>query len=94
MGGVTIDGVEALVERMKSKVAKCVGDNGGLQRPSAELKVQFLVGLRERAESVGVSGGQGVTQAAQDCVRDAFKNQRVGVPSADPAGVEFTYTLR
>jgi hypothetical protein len=91
IGDGTVPKVEAFLDKMKEAAAKCVADNGPVTTGS--IRIQFLVRLSGRAEGVDVQSATGVSEAAQHCVRDAFKHKQVGTPTADPTGVQFTYTF-
>jgi hypothetical protein len=93
VGGGQVPKVEAFLDKMRTQTAKCVADHGGLPEGRGEMSVQFLVTLRGRAEGVDVTSAKGVSKDAQRCVRDAFKNKRVETPTADPTGVQFTYSF-
>jgi hypothetical protein len=92
LGEGSVPDVEAFLEKMKEATAQCLVDHAeGAVRGS--MRVQFLVRLSGRAEGVDVRSATGVSEAAQRCVRDAFKHKHVGTPTADPTGVAFTYTF-
>ena len=83
--------VQSFLERMKKKAGDCVLTHDPTAR--GKMKIQFLVSLRARAEGVDVQQGEDFNEAAQKCVREALKGGRVKVPTADPTGVQFTYTF-
>jgi outer membrane biosynthesis protein TonB len=79
------------LEKMSKVAAQCVADHGGLSGAKGEMKVQFLVTVRGKAEGVEVLSSKGVTELAAKCVRDAIREKSVGMPTADPTGVQFHY---
>jgi hypothetical protein len=91
VGEGTVPKVEGFLAKTREAVAQCVADNGGLSEEQGEMKVQFLVTLRAKAEGVDVSSSKGVTQDAERCVRDALRGKSVATPTADPVGVQFRY---
>ncbi|AUX25058.1 hypothetical protein SOCEGT47_056010 [Sorangium cellulosum] len=80
--------------RLSADLAKCVGDHGGLTGSSGNVKLQFLVRVRGRAEGVEVLSSRGVTAEAERCIRVFLKNRTIGVPTADPVGVTVTLSLK
>ncbi len=84
---------KAAIEKLRSKIEKCVDDHGGLSGDRGEIVVQFLVRLEGVAEGVDVLRAKGVTPDAKTCVRDLIKKRSVGAPTSDPTGVELTLTL-
>jgi outer membrane biosynthesis protein TonB len=92
LGDGTVPDVEKFLDKMKEATAQCLVDNadGAIE---GSLRIQFLVRLSGRAEGVDILSAKGVNEAAQRCVRDAFRAKRVGTPTADPTGVTFTYTF-
>ncbi len=92
VGDGTVPKVEVFLDKVKKAAAQCVASHDPGR--TGKMKIQFLVRLRGRAEGVEVLSGKGFNDAAKDCIRLAFKNQRVGIPTADPTGVQFTYTFR
>ena len=91
VGAGTVAGVEAFLDKTRANVARCVADNGGLSADEGEMKVQFLVSLREKADGVEVLSSKGVSDEANRCVRKYVTHRRVGTPTADPVGVQFRY---
>lgn len=85
---------QAFVTASAPKIASCVGDNGGLSGDSGQIKLQFLVRARGRAEGVDVLSSKGVSDAALACITEWLKNRAVGTPSADPVGVSVTIDLK
>ena len=85
--------VERFLNKMREGTAACVAERGGLSAESGEMKLQFLVRTRGRAEGVDVLSSKGVSEEAERCVRELFKNKRVGTPTNDPVGVQFVYRL-
>jgi hypothetical protein len=83
--------VASQLAKSTARVARCVADNGGLLADSGEMRVQFLVRVRGRAEGVEVLSHDGVDPKAGACVRKLLKDWRIGTPSDDPVGVAFRY---
>ena len=65
-------------------MARCVADHGGLAARRGQLKVQFLVRNRGRAEGVEVLAAKGVSAEASACVRRLLKNKAIGAPDRRP----------
>jgi hypothetical protein len=86
--------VEKSLGKAAGDIAKCVADHGGLTADTGNLKVQFLVRARGRAEGVEVLSSTGVSREAATCVRQLLKNKAIGAPSADPVGVTVTISLK
>ncbi|MCA9620794.1 MAG: hypothetical protein KC731_17340 [Myxococcales bacterium] len=86
--------VQKFLEKSLAEVATCVAESGGLEGTSGELKMQFLVRARGRAEGVEVLGRKGVAEDAGRCVQKILKNKWVGMPTQDPTGVVFRYELK
>lgn len=85
--------VESFLEKMKKPVASCVAEHGGLPKEQSKLEIQFLVRLRGKAEGVEVLKRDGVSEEAERCIRQVFKDEWVGTPTSDPTGVVFFYEL-
>jgi outer membrane biosynthesis protein TonB len=94
VGDGEVPRVEAFLDKMRDGTAACVADHGGLFEESGEMKVQFLVRTRGRAEGIDVLSSKGVSKEAERCVRELFKNKRVGTPTNDPVGVQFLYRFK
>ncbi len=92
VGGGEVPKVASFLERMKTKAADCIVANDPAAR--GKMKIQFLVSLRARAEGVDVMSADDFNEEAQKCVRDAIKGGRVETPTADPTGVQFTFTFK
>jgi len=91
IGGGEVPKVASFLERMAPKAADCIAEHDPAAR--GKMKIQFLVSLRARAEGVDVMKADDFNESAQHCVRDALKGGRVQTPTADPTGVQFTYTF-
>lgn len=91
VGDGTVPDVEKFLTKMSKTAAKCVADHGGLSAREGEVKLQFLVTVRTKAEGVEVLSKKGVSEAAAKCMRDAIRGKSVGMPTADPTGVQFRY---
>jgi len=61
--------VERFLAKRREAVAQCVADDGGLSEERGEMKVEFLVTLRAKADGVDVSSSKGVTPDAERGVR-------------------------
>lgn len=92
VGGGEVPKVASFLERMKTKAADCIVAHDPTAR--GKMKIQFLVSLRARAEGVDIMSGDDFNDDAQKCVRDALKGGRVETPTADPTGVQFSYTFK
>ena len=86
--------VDKFLSKQGERVAACVLKHGGVTEADGLIKMQFLVRMRGRAEGVEVLSARGVTEEAQRCARKRLKNEYVGIPTADPTGVQFTYRLK
>jgi hypothetical protein len=75
------------LDRLRSKLAKCIDDHGGLSARTTSVKVQFLVRAEGRAEGVDVLEAKALSADAKRCVRDTLQRTKVGTPSSDPVGV-------
>lgn len=82
-----VPAAEKALNKISKEISLCVAENGGLEKASGTLKVQFLVRARGRAEGVEVLSAQGVPEGAGACVQKLLKNRSVGHPTADPVGV-------
>ncbi|MEM6792290.1 MAG: hypothetical protein AAF715_32550 [Myxococcota bacterium] len=91
VGGGEVPGVASFLDRMKEPAAACVADYDPQTRGT--IRVQFLVTLRARAEGVDVTDAGEFNDAMQKCLRNAIKGGRVKVPTADPTGVQFSFTF-
>ncbi|WP_437671343.1 hypothetical protein [Sorangium sp. So ce131] len=89
-----VPNVAKRLEKSSADIAKCVADNGGLTGAAGNIKLQFLVRVRGRAEGVEVLSSRGVTPEAERCIRQLLKNKPIGTPSADPVGVTVTLSLK
>jgi len=81
---------KAAIDKLKSRVEKCVNAEGGIPSDGASIKLQFLVRAQGIAEGVDVLDARNIGEKAGRCIRDAFKKKKVGPPSADPVGVIVT----
>ena len=78
--------VEKVLNRAASDIATCIASHGGLTAETGNLKVQFLVRSRGRAEGVEIVSAKGVSTDARACVRKLLKNKAIGAPTAESRG--------
>jgi len=76
----------AQLRRPLDRYVRCVEDNGGLEAPSGQVTLRFLVRERGRAEGVLVKERRGVSVAAAKCVADVVDRRYVGYPAAPIVG--------
>src|SRR5690606_37173766 len=74
----------------KARYVQCVLDHGGMQRPTGEVQVRFLVRPKGVAAGVSVSKRVGVSQEAAHCVAQIVDRRRVGLPDAPLVGATVT----
>lgn len=98
LGPITADQGEITVGRLDlplDRYRKCIDDNGGLQKPSGEVVVKFLVRAeRVRAEGATVDSFNNVSLAAAECIAAVVDRRQVGTPSVPMTGAKLTFSLR
>ncbi|MBW2459481.1 MAG: hypothetical protein JRI68_33620, partial [Deltaproteobacteria bacterium] len=86
IGDGEVPKVTVYLAKTLAPVGQCVAAHGGLEKPTGELEIQFLVRARGRAEGVEVLSSNAVSTEAGRCVRKYLKNRWVGTPTNDPVG--------
>ena len=86
--------IDQKLSKLTDKIATCVADHGGLTARTGTLKLQFLVRVSGRAESIEISSKKSLSDEAATCIRTLFKGRNVGTPSDDPTGVSLTITFK
>jgi hypothetical protein len=92
--GGTVQSLDEALAKTRDAVAQCVAQNGGLSGDAGRIDVQFLLRERGRAEGVEVPKAVKVSEAAARCVQKLLKNRWIGMPSAEPVAVAFTYKIK
>jgi hypothetical protein len=85
---------EKFLQNAQNEIAKCIADHGGLSGSAGKIKLQFLVRARGKAEGVEIVSSKGIRDDAKECIRRLLKNKNVGLPTADPVGVNVTIVLK
>jgi hypothetical protein len=89
-GQLALGGLSKPVDRYTA----CVADNGGLQKPSGKVVVQFLVRAeRARAEGTEVESVTGVSRAAAQCLADVVDRRATGTPTVPMTGASLTFAI-
>ncbi len=89
-GNITIGALDRPMDRYK----ECVDQHGGLDDPTGQVVVRFLVRVeRRRAEGTEVDSYQGVSPELARCIADIVDRRRVGTPEVPLTGARLTFKL-
>lgn len=89
-GKVGIGKLQKPIDRYRA----CIDDNGGLEKPTGKVVVEFLVRAeRRRAEGAEVKTYAGVQKKAAQCIAEVIDRREVGAPEVPLTGATLTIEL-
>jgi hypothetical protein len=81
------------LSRPSDRYVQCVEGHGGLEQPTAQVTVRFLVRERGRAEGVSVQSRKGLSAEAAKCIAGVVDRRYVGFPAAPIVGATLSIEL-
>lgn len=82
------------LQKPMDRYRACVDDNGGLDKATGKVVVEFLVRAeRRRAEGAEVKTYTGVQKKAAECIAEVIDRREVGAPEVPLTGATVTIEL-